>query len=243
MTIFARLRTDAAADWSAYVDHPFVAGLGDGTLPAGAFRRYLTQDTLFLTQFSRACALAAYKSETLEDVRAAAAILRGLLDVEMPLHVRFCAGWGLDETAMAAEPEALETIAYTRFVLERGLAGDRLDLEAALAPCVLGYAEIGARLAAGGVDPANPYAEWILTYAGDDYREVARAAEATLDRLWARRGAEARYPGLLATFRAATRLETAFWAMGFAAPRTDAMMVSGATDDVRVAQQDRAQDS
>ena len=37
---------------------------------------------------------------------------------------------------MAAEPEALETVAYTRFVLDRGLAGDRLDLEVALAPCV-----------------------------------------------------------------------------------------------------------
>ena len=31
-------------------------GLGDGTLPIPAFRRYLTQDHLFLIQFARAYA-------------------------------------------------------------------------------------------------------------------------------------------------------------------------------------------
>lgn len=216
MTLFARLRADAGAAWDAYVRHPFVDALGRGDLPTACFRRYLTQDYLFLIQFSRAYALAAYKSETLEDLRAAAATLAALSDTEMKLHVGTCAGWGLDEAAMAAEPEALETIAYTRFVLERGLAGDRLDLECALAPCVVGYAEIGARLSGGGVDPLNPYAEWIRTYAGADYASVAAASIATLDRLWARRGSEARYPSLRATFTTATRLEAAFWEMGLA---------------------------
>jgi thiaminase/transcriptional activator TenA len=215
MSLFARLRANAGADWSAYVGHAFVTGLGDGTLPQAAFRRYLTQDYLFLIQFARAAALAAYKSDTLDELRAAAATLSGLLDLEMPLHVTYCAGWGLDEAALQAEPEALETIAYTRFVLERGLAGDRLDLETALAPCVLGYGEIGRRLhETGGIHPANPYADWIATYAGAEYCAVADAAEATLETLWASRGSEARYPSLLETFRAATRLETAFWDMG-----------------------------
>ena len=195
MTLFERLRADAAADWSAYVGHPFVAGLGHGTLPAAAFRRYLTQDYLFLVQFARAAALAAFKSDTLSDLRAASATLTGLLEVELPLHVALCSGWGADEAALQAEPEALETVAYTRFVIDRGLAGDRLDLETALAPCVLGYREIGLRLeAAGGAEPSNPYAAWIRTYAGLEYGAVAEAAGRTLDRLWLARGSEARYP-------------------------------------------------
>ena len=240
MTLFDRLRADAAPAWDAYVRHPFVEALGDGALPAACFRRYLTQDYLFLIQFSRAYALAAYKADTLEDLRAAARTLSGLLDIEMPLHVRLCAGWGVDEAAMRAEPEALETIAYTRFVLDRGQGGDLLDLEVALAPCVLGYAEIGRRLAPKAAGGPNPYASWIETYAGTDYQSVASDAAASLERLWTRRGAEARYPALLATFRAATWLETAFWQMGLAAA-SDAAMVRPA--DVRVAQQDRAQDS
>ena len=243
MSLFARLRDDSGEVWRAYVEHRFVAGLGDGTLPAASFRRYLIQDYLFLIQFARAYALAAYKSDTIEELRAGSATLSGLLEIEMPLHVGTCAGWGLDEAAMAAEPEALETIAYTRFVLERGMSGDRLDLEAALAPCVLGYREIGARLARTYVDPSNRYAAWIGTYAGDEYRAVADAAERTLDRLWSRRGTDARYPALLSTFRDATRLEAAFWDMGFAASGADAMLAKEGTDNVRVAQQDRAQDS
>ena len=118
---------------------------------------------------------------------------------------------------MAAEPEAMETIAYTRFVLDHGLAGDLLDLHVALAPCVLGYAEIGEQLSRVPATPDHPYAAWIAAYAGDDYRTMARTAIDTLNRLFAQRGSEARYRQLAATFLAATRLETAFWDMGWQA--------------------------
>ena len=159
--VFQRLRKSAGAAWTNYVDHPFVRGLGDGTLPEAAFRRYLVQDYLFLIQFARAYALAAYKSQTLEDIRQAAGGLSAIADVEMRLHVEFCQKWGLTEADMAAEPEAQETMAYTRFVLECGNAGDLLDLHAALAPCILGYGEIGLALAAKGRDDGNPYQPWI----------------------------------------------------------------------------------
>ena len=122
---------------------------------------------------------------------------------------------------MNAEPEAPETIAYTRFVLDRGTAGDRLDLEIALAPCMIGYAEIAAERMA---DPAtrhdgNPYQDWLLMYAGDEYQSLAREAAAALDEQFERRGGEGRLPALAATFTTATRLEADFWRMGLAAAR------------------------
>lgn len=223
-SLFARLKAACPEDWAAYLDHDFVRQLGAGRLPEGCFRHYLAQDYLFLVQFSRAYALAAYKSDDLEDMRRAAATLDALLNTEMRLHVTYCAGWGLAEADMAAVPEAGQTLAYTRFVLETGLAGDLLDLLVALAPCVAGYAEIGARL----IDTAakledNPYRDWIEMYAGDDYRQVARAAVAQLDRVAARRiGGDAagspRWPALVRTFRTATRLEAGFWDMGLCPP-------------------------
>ena len=90
-------------------------------------------------------------------------------------------------------------------------AGDRLDLEVALAPCVVGYAEAVARLLD---DPAtvrdgNPYAAWMEAYSGAAYHAAVTAAMARLERIGAARGAEARYPQLLKTFVAATRLEAA----------------------------------
>ena len=205
-------------DWLPYIDHDFVRGLADGTLPEICFRHYLVQDYLFLIQFARAYALAAYKSETLDDIGNAMRACSAIVDTEMGLHVKFCAGWGITEAEMAATDEAAATMAYTRYVLERGLAGDLLDLQVALAPCVLGYAEIGLTLAQ---DPAtlregNPYGDWIDMYAGDEYQNVAREASSFIEGLAQRRGGEARLESLRKTFGEATRLEIAFWNQGLA---------------------------
>jgi thiaminase/transcriptional activator TenA len=212
----ARLREANGDDWRRYIDHEFVQGLADGSLPEPAFRHYLIQDYLFLIHFARAYALAAYKGETLEDIKNAMAAASALVDTEMGLHVDFCAGWGLGEAEMASAPEDNATLAYTRYVLERGMAGDLLDLHIALAPCVLGYAEIGLALS---TDPEtnrdnNPYTPWIDMYAGEEYQQVARDAAAYIERLAVRRGAEARFDGLARTFGEATRLEAIFWQQG-----------------------------
>src|ERR1700745_516368 len=141
--LLPRLCAASASDWRAFIRHRFVLLLASGELREACFRRYLVQDYLFLVHFARAWGLAIYKSETLAEMRRAQRLVAATLDVEIGLHIDYCRGWGLSEAAMASEPEALETIAYTRFVLDRGLAGDRLDLEVSLAPCIIGYAVIG----------------------------------------------------------------------------------------------------
>jgi thiaminase/transcriptional activator TenA len=219
--LYGRLVDAAGQAWPAYTRHEFVLRLARGDLPGAAFRRYLVQDYLFLLHFARAWGLAVYKSDTLAEMRRAQSLLAATLDVEIGLHIDCCRGWGLSESAMNAEPEAPETIAYTRFVLDRGTAGDRLDLEIALAPCMIGYAEIAAERMA---DPAtrhdgNPYQDWLLMYAGDEYQSLAREAAAALDEQFERRGGEGRLPALAATFTTATRLEADFWQMGLAAAR------------------------
>ena len=214
--LFERLKADCATEWAHYVDHPFVRGLGDGSLPRASFQHYLVQDYLFLIQFARAYALAVYKSDTLDEMRQAAAGVSAILDVEMDLHVRLCGEWGLNRQVLEETPEARATIAYTRFVLEVGLKGDLLDLQVALAPCMVGYAEIGRSLAArpGALDGSNPYRDWIAEYAGETYQDLAARAVAALDRTAETRLAEARRPRLTAIFRQATRLEADFWDMG-----------------------------
>ena len=214
--LFGRLVAGSGHDWHRYTRHEFVLALARGDLPEAAFRRYLVQDYLFLLHFARAWGLAIYKSDTLAEMRRAQALVAATLDVEIGLHVQYCRGWGLSEAAMAAAREALETIAYTRFVLDRGLACDRLDLEVALAPCVIGYAEIATERLA---DPAtrlvgNRYREWLEMYSGAEYQVLAREAAAALDEQFAVRGGEGRFPALAAVFTTAARLEADFWQMG-----------------------------
>jgi len=215
MTLFERLKAAAPDAWRSYVAHPFVAAMGDGTLPEPAFRRYLVQDYLFLIQFARAHALAAYKSRTLADLRAAKAGLSAIVDMELDLHLRLCAHWGLSPAGIEATPEHRATVAYTRFVLDCGMSGDLLDLHVALAPCVLGYAEIGRALAPAGVEAldAHPYREWIGEYASDAYQDVAAAASRHLDDLGTRYLGANRFDELAALFAKASRLEADFWQM------------------------------
>ncbi len=117
---------------------------------------------------------------------------------------------------MQAQPESLELLAYSRFLVDRGVAGDVLDLLVSLSACSVGYGEVGARLLA---DPetkieGNPYLRWMQAYASDEYAAGAIEAMEALDRVWAARGAEARYPMLLRDFRTAAQLEAAFWRAG-----------------------------
>jgi thiaminase/transcriptional activator TenA len=142
-----------------------------------------------------------------------------LLEEEMALHVRLCAGHGIPEAELRATPEAAANLAYTRYVLEAGYSGDFLDLMAALAPCVLGYGEIGARLAAEAGD--TPYRDWIDSYAGPDYQRVCTDVGALIDGALERRLGTGwadlpRWHALCQRFETATRLEAGFWDMGLA---------------------------
>ena len=117
---------------------------------------------------------------------------------------------------MDQAPETIETLAYGRYLLDRGQAGDELDLMVTLSACLGGYGEIGLRLIA---DPetrldGNPYRDWIETYAGPDYHRLVRAGLMQLEAVSETHGGAARYPLLLKQFRQAVQLEAAFWDAG-----------------------------
>lgn len=216
MPLFDVLRSHCEQEWKDYCNHEFVARIGDGSLPEDCFRHYLMQDYLFLIHFSRAWALAVYKSETLADMRAAATTLNAHLNFEMDLHVSYCARWGITEDELEKLDESNANMAYTRYVLERGLAGDILDLHVALAPCVIGYAVICKNLMEDSATrlEGNPYKDWIEMYAGEEYQTIAKGAVAHLDSLAASRMGKERLHSLAKTFKQATTLEIGFWEMG-----------------------------
>lgn len=214
---FQLWREAAEPAWRDYTHHPFVEGLRDGSLPRKAFLHYLAQDYIFIHHFARAWALGVVKAETTEEMRACVAIVNASISDEMRLHIVTCAAEGLSEADLIDAEEAPETLAYTRYVLDAGHSGDFLDLMAVLAPCVFGYGEIGLRLTREGHAPL--YADWIATYAGEDFQNSCREVGALIDGAVARRLGKApatspRWPRLARGFATATRLEAAFWEMG-----------------------------
>ncbi|WP_166253609.1 thiaminase II [Marinobacter salicampi] len=213
---FEDLKKRCQSEWREYIEHSFVKQLGDASLAPEAFQHYLKQDYLFLIQFARAFALAAYKSPTLADLRQAKEGLQAIVDVELDLHISYCREWGISEAELARLPEARATIAYTRYVLDTGNRGDLLDLHVALSPCMVGYGEIAnwlnrQRETLRG--ERNPYDAWIAMYESDEFQQAMEAEVHWLnDRL-----ADislSRFEQLARIFSDATRLEIDFWEMG-----------------------------
>lgn len=215
MTLFADLKKAIGTEWTDYTQHEFVRKLGEGTLPLPVFQDYLVQDYHFLVQFARANALAAYKSRKLADIKDATGALQAILH-ETELHRRLTARWGITEEELDAAAEKQTTVAYTRYVLDTGMSGDLLDMHVALSPCSIGYAEIGValepqRIRALDAGEEHPYGEWIAEYSGTEFQTAARAATERLDALTAGSVTAERFDSLVEIFRAATRLEAAFW--------------------------------
>ncbi len=175
----------AAALWAENVDltgaalvHPFVRGVADGTLPLPAFQRYIAQDAYFLDAFARAYALALARSPDRQGVRDFFTVLSGALD-ELALHDADAARWGVrlgDVTPHQA------TLAYTDFLLATAALRTVGETCATLTPCMRLYAYIGQTLAADGDNAANPYQEWIETYANPAFEALAAHLEGLLDR-------------------------------------------------------------
>lgn len=215
---FALWRKGAGQSWHDYVNHAFVEGLRDGSLPHVSFLHYLIQDYVFLVHFARAWSLAVVKAETLDEMKICARTVNALVNHEMALHVDTCAAAGISEEALFDAVEATENLAYTRYVMDAGIQGDFLDLMAALAPCVMGYGEIGLRLAKTAASD-TPYAQWIAAYADDEYQQVCRTVGAMTDAAIARRigpdpAGSPRFASVQARFTKATELEVGFWDMG-----------------------------
>src|SRR5687767_13161980 len=95
MSLSGRLRERAAGVWEREFAHPFVQGLGDGTLDDARFRTWLRQDYLFLIEYGRVIALAAARAEDLESMERFADLLHSTLRTEMDLHRRYAGQFGV----------------------------------------------------------------------------------------------------------------------------------------------------
>ena len=210
MSFSTELREASAPAWEAMLRHPFVRGIGDGSLPEERFRFYIRQDFLFLIDYGRLLALGAARAPRLEWMRRFAALAESVLETEMDLHRQFAARWGVTAEQLEVERTAPATDAYTNFLLRTASLGDFPELVGALLPCMWSYAEIGSRLAADGLPDHEGYAEWIGMYASDDFGQLAT---------WCRELADAAADGVAgpgrrrmhAAFRASTEHEIAFW--------------------------------
>ena len=173
VSVAAELRTAAAGVWEAQHAHPFVRGIGDGSLDEAALP-LLRPPGLPLPGRLRPPARARRGARP---ARGGDAPLRG----PQPGRARDRDGaarrlrraLGDQRGGARGRAAAPATAAYTNFLLRTAALGDYAELVAALLPCVWGYAEIGARLAEAGMPDHAGYTAWIAVYADPEFQALA----------------------------------------------------------------------
>ena len=170
---YGEMRRKSDPAWKSILDHPFVRGIGDGTLSRDRFEFYLKQDYVYLVDFSRVFALAAAKSASLSDMGTFATLLNLTLNTEMELHRKTCAAFGIPSEALEETRKGLITSAYTDFLLRTCYEGDLSDVLAVLVPCACGYVEIAKELKGRGLPDDRFYRDWIETYSSAEVEEFA----------------------------------------------------------------------
>ena len=209
-----RLRDRAEPIWHAQLEHPFVRGIGDGTLPLDRFAHWVRQDYRFLVEYCRLFGLAAARAPDLDTLVRFADLLQATARTEMDLHRAFAREFGIGEADLEREPMAPTTRAYTDFLLRVAATGDFAELTAALLPCMWGFAEIGQALRARGL-PADPrYAKWIEAYADPEFARLAEWCRSLVDRL-AEGASPVQEARLLDAFLTSSRYEYLFWEMAW----------------------------
>ena len=203
----------AAKVWEAFHLHPFVRGIGDGTLPLEQFNYWLKQDYVYLIDYARVFALAAAKAPDLESMSRFAALLNGTLNTEMSLHRDYAARFGISHQELEETVKSPTTQAYTDFLLATSYSGDMAEVLAGLLPCTWGFFEIGTRLKeTGDTSEDNPYRDWIEMYSSEEFEEFTAWVRKLMDSLGGNAAPEKK-ERLKEIFVTSSRYELAFWEM------------------------------
>ena len=215
MTTTQRLYEAARPVWEACHNHPFVKGIGDGTLDIEKFRHFLLQDYLYLFDYARVFAWGVIKARDPALMRTFSANVDAILGGEMKTHRAYMARLGITEEQVFQVKPALPNLSYTSYMLSAAAAGGPAEIVASILACSWSYAEIGARLAQlpGAAD--HPfYGEWVRGYSSKEYQDTNDALVARMDQL-AQGCTEVEYQRLEDIFVACSRYELGFWEMAW----------------------------
>lgn len=196
--------------WDDYIQHDFVKQLTAGTLAPDSFRHYLVQDYLYLIHYTRVMALSVYKSDTLAQMRVGQAGINAMLDMEIAMYLDFCRQWNIPLEQVENAPESAVTIAYSRYILDAAMSGSLAELYAAIAPCLMGYGEIGRCIKDEGFIDNNPYQPWIDVFSSEEFQVITAQNEAQINTLLAD-ASPAQADKFQRLFNTAARMEVNFW--------------------------------
>ncbi len=160
--------------WKSYLEHPFVKGIGTGTLEKEKFIHYMKQDYVYLIEYSRVFAIGAAKAHDLKTMTIFANLLHGTMNFEMDLHREYARKFGItNEELEATEPSATMT-SYTNYMISQAQLGGVENAIAAVLACAWSYNWIGKQLATWpGATEHELYGDWVKMYSSEGFTKIA----------------------------------------------------------------------
>ena len=159
--------------WDEYLTHPFVIEMGEGTLDKDKFKNYLIQDYLYLKEYSKIFCIGIVKSKTMKDMRFFYNSIKGAMNDETAVHIRYLEGFGISQEEVENCECKLVTSSYTSYMQALALTGELKEIAATIMPYTLSYSYIGKHLfkTYGENLENNFYKPWIESYASQGYTD------------------------------------------------------------------------
>lgn len=201
--------------WEKGYEHPFVQGIGDGSLTLDRFQFFMCQDYVYLIEYARLYALGSLKAPDLQTMSTFAKLLDATLNMEMELHRQYAEKLGISKTELESTEPAPTTLAYSSYMLNVSQRGSLAELIAAILPCAWSYGEIGQRLAKRPGAMEHPvYGEWITMYQSEEFTKLADWLIDLLNQLVEGKS-ETELKQLETIFINTSRFEHLFWDMAW----------------------------
>lgn len=214
MTFSERLFNNIQSIWNQNHQHPFVQGIGKGTLPKEMFQEYMKQDYVYLIQYAKLYAIGVQKANDLASMTHFAQLLHNILHFEMNVHREYASQFGVTTEELEQTKPTPNNLAYTSYMLSVAQNGTLAELISCLLPCAWDYWEIGKLLKKqyGHQLENNPYKTWIETYSSDEFGSIALWLIKLLDEITIGKSEE-ELAVLENHFQITSKYEYLFWEM------------------------------
>ena len=201
--------------WEQYYSHPFIKGMGDGSLEISKFRYFMLQDYLYLFEYAKVFAFGVTKAHDHEILRIFSKSIDDILNEEMEIHKSYMARIGISERDILNVKPALNNISYTSYMLAESERGGIADITAAILACSWSYAKIGKYLAEDKKNTEHEFfGQWIDGYAGEVFQSNNIMLMNLMNRL-TENISEAEYKRLETIFVNCSKYELEFWNMAW----------------------------
>jgi thiaminase/transcriptional activator TenA len=175
MSFMKELQNNALPIWDESVNTPFVQELKKGTLPTSKLKRYMVQDSLYLTHFARVCGKAIYHCTELREIQVFYSMLDYVSNTESELRLDYLKQLGIMTDELSDNVALPANQKYMDFQMAMAEEGDMCKTLMTILPCMFSYNHIFRTIANEPGIENTKYWDVIKDYTDEEYAQRCKA--------------------------------------------------------------------